>query len=136
MQTWVVDATVEETVDAVVAASTSRFSVLQQSGRTSAGRGDVARQDRPHWTVLRADPTGTVWLKHRKGMFAHDVIVSVYPTAEAGVVLQARSRSRMRFFDYRANRRILSTLTAMLEAYWSHHGVQARPSLGEHFLLP
>lgn len=137
LQTWVVDAAVDETTDAVVAAVTSQFGTLTRSLGAAGGRNESARYARSSWSVVRADPSGTVWLKHRKrGGFPHDVVVRIYPAAEGGSIVHAQSRSRMRFFDYRNNKRILSSLTASLEAHWSHHGMKARPSLGDHVLLP
>lgn len=140
LQTWVINATVEEAVESVVGAAGNQIGgVISPSGSFGgATRIQASRQDRPEWQVLRQDAkAGLVWLKYRRrGGFPHDITVRIYPLDDKQVLLKAFSRSRMRFFNYRQNRRILSSLMPSLEAYWSHHGITARPSLGDHFLIP
>jgi len=132
-KTWAVAASPDEVVDSVVAAISMRRSVRvddQTQGNGEAVR-IVEREDRPEWYVLKTDGTfGTAWLKYRAPKsLPHDVLIRLYGSADGKRVLfKAVSRSRLRLFDYKKNRRILSSLTALMEDYWSHHGIHAEPS--------
>lgn len=141
LQTWVIHANVEETIEAVASVAGGQLGGLMSSpggGFGSVARLQASQQRRPEWQIVQQNTkAGLLWLKYRRrGGLPHDVTVRVYPLDNKQVLLKAFSRSRMRFFNYRQNRRILSALMASLETYWSHHGMQARPSLGDHFLIP